>query len=120
MSNTSLQPVDLGSEIIDQNFQDILHVAPGEGNSPVRLLSDKTNEAKCFPVLYPTGGPIFHDNREVKITLARYLNTRILNADGRFARNTDYIFYAQYISEVHQVVYSVSVALRKGGDNRKK
>ncbi|XP_041961680.1 uncharacterized protein LOC121719960 [Alosa sapidissima] len=117
LSDTSLQPVDLGSEIIDQNFQDILNVAPGEGNSPVRLLSDKTNEAKCFPVLYPSGGPTFHDERESKITLSRYLNTRILNADGRFAQNTDFIFYAQYISEVHQVVSGVSVALRKGGGN---
>ncbi|TKS65922.1 ATP-dependent DNA helicase PIF1 [Collichthys lucidus] len=117
LSDTSLQPVDLGSEIVDQNFQDILNVAPGEGNSPVRLLSDKTNEAKCFPVLYPLGGPTFHDDRESKITLARYLNTRILNADGRFGRNTDFIFYAQYMSEVYQVVSNVSVALRKGDES---
>ena len=117
LSDTSLQPVNLGTEIIDQNFQDILNMAPGEGNSPVKLLYDKTNEAKCFPVLFPSGGPTFHDNRESRITLSRYLNTRIMNADGRFARNTDYIFYAQYMSEVQQVVSSVSVALRKGGGN---
>ncbi|XP_072232324.1 uncharacterized protein [Leuresthes tenuis] len=115
LSDTSLQPVNLGSEIIDQNFQDILSVAPAEGNSPVRLLSDKTNEAKCFPVLFPLGGPTFHDERESKITLSRYLNCRILNADGRFGRNTDYIFYAQYMSEVYQVISGVSVAMRKGG-----
>ncbi|XP_072239813.1 uncharacterized protein [Leuresthes tenuis] len=115
LSDTSLQPVNLGSEIIDQNFQDILSIAPAEGNSPVRLLSDKTNEAKCFPVLFPLGGPTFHDERESKITLSRYLNCRILNADGRFGRNTDYIFYAQYMSEVHQVISGVSVAMRKGG-----
>ena len=117
LSDTSLQPVDLGSEIIDQHFQDILNVAPGEGNSPVRLLTDQTNEAKCFPVLYPTGGPTLHAEREETITLLRYLNTRILNADGRFAQNTDFIFYAQYISEVNQVVSSVSIALRKGEGN---
>ena len=114
LSDKSLQPVDLGSEIIDQHFQDILNVAPGEGNSPVRLLSDQTNEAKCFHVLYPTGGATLHADREEKITLSRYLNTCILNADGRFAQNADFIFYAQYISEVNQVVSSVSVALRKG------
>lgn len=91
MSDTSLQPVDLGSEIIDQHFKDVLNVAPGEGNSPVRLLTDKTNEAKCFPVLYPTGAPTFHDERPERITLSRYLNARILNADGRFAHCTDFI-----------------------------
>ena len=45
-----------------------------------------------------------------------YLNTRILNADGRFAKNTDYLFYAQYMSELNQVVSNVSIALRKGHD----
>ncbi|XP_065139046.1 uncharacterized protein [Paramisgurnus dabryanus] len=117
LSDTSLQPVDVGSEIIDQHFQDVLNVAPAEGKSPVKLLSDKTNEAKCFPVLFPTGGPTFHDEREVKITLSRYLNARILNADGRFAQNTDFIFYAQYLSELDQIVSNVSIALRKGSDN---
>ncbi|XP_073714001.1 uncharacterized protein [Misgurnus anguillicaudatus] len=114
LSDTSLQPVDIGSEIIDQHFHDVLSVAPGEGNSPVRLLSDETNEAKCFPFLYPTGGPTFHDARPEKITLSRYLNARILNADGRFAQNSDFIFYAQYISEVEQILSNVSIALRKG------
>ncbi|XP_067306866.1 uncharacterized protein [Pseudorasbora parva] len=118
LSDTCLQPVDIGSEIIDQHFQDVLNVAPAEGNSPVKLLSDKTNEAKCFPVLFPTGGPTFHDEREEKITLSRYLNARILNADGRFARSTDYIFYAQYISELDQIVSNISIALRKGSDKR--
>ncbi|XP_073723480.1 LOW QUALITY PROTEIN: uncharacterized protein [Misgurnus anguillicaudatus] len=116
LSDTSLQPVDVGCEIIDQHFQDVLNVAPAEGKSPVKLLSDKTNEAKCFPVLFPTGGPTFHDDREVKITLSRYLNARILNADGRFAQNTDFIFYAQYLSELDQIVSNVSIALRKGSD----
>ncbi len=116
LSDTSLQPVDIGSEVIDQHFQDVLNLAPAEGNSPVSLLSDKSNEAKCFPVLYPTGGPTFHDRREVRITLSRYLNARILNADGRFARSTDFIFYAQYLSELDQVVSNVSIALRKGSD----
>ncbi|XP_026114512.1 uncharacterized protein LOC113092934 isoform X2 [Carassius auratus] len=116
LSDTSLQPVDIGSEVIDQHFQDVLNLAPAEGNSPVSLLSDRSNEAKCFPVLYPTGGPTFHDKREVKITLSRYLNARILNADGRFARSTDFIFYAQYLSEIDQVVSNVSIALRKGSE----
>ncbi|XP_052441444.1 uncharacterized protein LOC127981121 [Carassius gibelio] len=116
LSDTSLQPVDIGSEIIDQHFQDVLNVAPAEGNSPIRLLSDKSNEAKCFPVLYPTGGPTFHDERPEKITLTRYLKARILNADGRFAQSTDFLFYAQYISEVDQIISNVSIALRKGSE----
>lgn len=50
--DTCLMPVDIGQEVLDQYFDHILNVAPAEGNSPVRLLSDPANEAKCFPVLF--------------------------------------------------------------------
>ena len=46
--------------------------------------------------------------------MSRYFNNRILHADGRFAQNVEYIFYAQYLSEVEQVVSNVSIALQKG------
>ena len=68
----------------------------------------------CFPTLFPTGSPIFSDKRNVRITLCRYLLNRLMNVDNRFSKNVDYIFYAQYISEIHQVLSSVSIALRKG------
>ncbi|XP_076836836.1 uncharacterized protein LOC143482374 [Brachyhypopomus gauderio] len=112
--DTCLQPVDVAQEILDQHFDGIMSVAPAEGNNPVRLLTDESNEAKCFPVLFPKGTGTFHDNRPERLTLSRYLNTRILNADGRFAKNLDYIFYGQYLSELNQVVSNVSIALRKG------
>ncbi|XP_002733238.1 uncharacterized protein LOC100378309, partial [Saccoglossus kowalevskii] len=112
--DTCLQPVDIAQDVFDQHCGNISCVAPAEGNSPVKMLMDESNEAKSFPVLYPTGSPTFHDKRDEKITLSRYLNTRLMNADGRFARNTDFIFYAQYLSEVQQVVSNVSIALRKG------
>ena len=39
-----------------------------------------------------------------------------MNVDNRFAKSTQYIFYAQYLSEIKQVISSVSIALRKGSD----
>ncbi|XP_034537729.1 uncharacterized protein LOC117811513 isoform X2 [Notolabrus celidotus] len=112
--DTCLMPVDLGQEALDQYFDDTLNLAPAEGNSPVRLLCDEANEAKSFPVLFPQGGNTFHESRQHRLTLSRYLNNRILHADGRFARNVEYIFFAQYMSELEQVVSKVSIALRKG------
>nr|XP_021334689.1 uncharacterized protein LOC110440049 [Danio rerio]XP_021334690.1 uncharacterized protein LOC110440049 [Danio rerio] len=114
--DTCLQPVDIAQEMLDQHFDDIMSLAPAEGNNPVRVLMDETNEAKCFPVLFPKGIGTFHDIRPEKLTLSRYLNNRILNADRRFAQNMDYIFYGQYLSELNQVVSNVSIALRKGHD----
>ncbi|KAK0135929.1 hypothetical protein N1851_028200 [Merluccius polli] len=112
--DTCLMPVDIGQEALDQYFDNVLNLAPGEGNTPVKMLSDHSNEAKCFPGMFPTGSGTYHDSRSHRLTLCRYFNNRILHADGRFAQNVDYIFYAQYMSEVQQVVSNVSIALRKG------
>ena len=89
--DTCLQPVDMRQEILDHYFDDIICCAPCEGNSPVALLNDESNEAKCFPVLFPTGQPTYHDARNVHITLGRYLHNRLMNVDNRFARNTEFI-----------------------------
>ncbi len=118
--DSCLQPVDIAQEVLDQHFDGIMSLAPAEGNNPVRLLMDESNEAKCFPVLFPKGTGTFHDSRPQKLTLSRYLNNRILNADGRFAQNIDYIFYGQYLSELNQVISNVSIALRKGYDPKNK
>uniref|UniRef100_A0AAX7UK93 ATP-dependent DNA helicase n=1 Tax=Astatotilapia calliptera TaxID=8154 RepID=A0AAX7UK93_ASTCA len=112
--DTCLMPVDIGQEALDQYFTNILNLAPAEGNNPVKLLSDHANEAKCFPVLFPKGVNTYHENREKRLTLSRYFNNRILHADGRFAQNVEYIFFAQYMSEIEQVISNVSIALRKG------
>ncbi|XP_053179094.1 uncharacterized protein LOC128362380 [Scomber japonicus] len=112
--DTCFMPVDIGQETLDQYYEGVLNVAPAEGNNPVKLLSDQENEAKCFPVLFPLGGKTYHDSRSSRLTLSRYLNNRILHADGRFSRNVEYIFFGQYMSEVQQVVSNVSIALRKG------
>ncbi|XP_078794817.1 uncharacterized protein LOC101164028 isoform X2 [Oryzias latipes] len=111
--DSALFPVDIGQEVLDQYFEDILNLAPAEGNNPVRLLTNRENEAKCFPVIFPDGKNVYHESRKFKLTLSRYFNNRILHADGRFAQNVEYIFFAQYMSEVEKVVSSVSVALRK-------
>lgn len=79
--DTCLQPVDIGQEILDHHFDDIFCLAPAEGNNPVQLLKDLSNEAKCFPSLFPTGGPTFCDERPIRITLANYLKHRILRRD---------------------------------------
>ncbi|XP_026113641.1 LOW QUALITY PROTEIN: uncharacterized protein LOC113092282 [Carassius auratus] len=118
--DSCLQPVDIAQEVLDQHFDGIMSLAPAEGNNPVRMLMDETNEAKCFPVLFPKGKGTFHDSRPEKLTLSRYLNNRILNADGRFAQNLDYIFYGQYLSELNQIMSNVSIALRKGYDSNNK
>ena len=116
--DTCLQPIDVGQEILDNYFDDIISCAPCEGNSPVALLNNESNEAKCFPRLFPTGQRTYHDTRNIKLTLGRYFLNRLLHVDNRFAQNTDYIFFAQCLYEMQQIISSVSIALRKGADKK--
>ena len=50
--DTCLMPVDVGQEVLDQYFDGVLNLAPGEGNSPVKLdliMRTKANASQyCF------------------------------------------------------------------------
>lgn len=113
-SDTCLQPVDIGQEVLDQHFDDIFCVAPGEGSTPVSMLQEEGNEAMSFPVQFPEGTLGSYDSkRQARLTRTRYLHARLLSADTRFSCDLSYIFYAQYLSELEQVMSKVSIALRK-------
>ncbi|KAK3100565.1 hypothetical protein FSP39_021862 [Pinctada imbricata] len=111
--DTCLQPPDIGQEVLDHYFDEVFDIAPAEGMNPVKMLQEKGNEAKCFPVLFPTGKNSFDETRNLPISLSRYFNNRLMHADNRFAQNTNYLFYAQYLSELKQVIDKTQISLRK-------
>ena len=60
-----------------------------------------TLEVLAFPDLFPYGyGGYFSSNRTVKLGIGKYFQQRLLNVDGQFAQNMEYIFCAQYISDI--------------------
>ena len=88
-------------------------IAPGEGRCPVPIMADENCEERAFPQLFPTGEFGFSIDRPVKLSVKKYFNARLLSKDGRFAKNIEYLFFAQYITEQKQVYDSLSIALRK-------
>ena len=92
----------------------ILSMAPGEGKKPISFIHDKCAEELSFPQLFPSGRFGFSHARSSKLTLKKYFQCRLLNCDRRFARNIDYIFFAQYRVEAKEVYDSISLSLRKG------
>ena len=46
----------------------------------------------------------FGKQRSRKITCIKYLNARLQDLNGRFARDMDYLFVAQYTVECKQVL----------------
>ena len=67
-------------------------------------MTDKNFEAMCNPNKFPYGTGTFDTTRERKLTYRKYFNQRLLDVDGRFARDLDYLFVAQYIVEAKQIV----------------
>lgn len=117
--DTCLQPTDIGQEVLDHYFDDIYNIAPAEGKNPVKMLQEKGNEAKSFPHLFPDGRNTWTEERDLNITLSRYFNNRLMHADRRFAQDTDYIFFSQYLSELKQVIDKTQISLRKSSEKTK-
>ena len=111
-----LQPTDISilPETMQQSFEQIYSITPSEGNKPVPFFKDKTSEQKAFLTLFPTGQYGLNVERTRKISMTKYFNNRLLNADPRFATDPSYIFFSQYMSERNQVASKLSIALRKG------
>ena len=84
-------------------FQEIICVAPAEGQTPLNIMTDPNFEAMSNPDKFPYGVGTFSTERPRKLTYRKYFNQRLLDVDGRFARDLDYLFVAIYIVEAKQV-----------------
>ncbi|XP_063426085.1 uncharacterized protein LOC134709887 [Mytilus trossulus] len=111
--DTCLQPADIGQEALDLCFDQVFNLAPAENNSPLSVLQESGIEAKTFPVHFPTGKNTFDEIRDEKLTIGRYFNLRLMSVENRFARDTSYIFFSQYLTELNSVISNVQVSLRK-------
>ncbi len=89
------------------------NIAPGENKHPVSLMMDEKCEVLAFPALFPKGRFGFTDQRNVKLSPVKYFNARLLHYSGRFATNSEYLFFAQFIIEQKKVSDSINIALKK-------
>ena len=97
-----------------ESFRDIICVAPAEGEKPLNIMTDANFEAMSNPDKFPYGSGTFSSLRPRKLTYRKYFNQRLLDVDGRFARDLDYLFVAQYIVEAKQVqVDGTNFAMRQ-------
>ncbi|XP_074542437.1 uncharacterized protein LOC141802702 isoform X2 [Halichoeres trimaculatus] len=108
-----LQPTDVSEEIL--SFSDnIYSVAPAEGNKPVSFFKTPKLEAMAFPVQFPTGKNTLDEDRRIKLTPCSYFKSRLFCADDRFARDSNYLFFGQFVTEIHLATSSMRIQLRKG------
>ena len=66
------------------------------------------------PERFPNGKAGFADKqRDTTVTLRKYINVHLLNQDGHFAKDIQYIFGMQYAVEHKQVRDCIGIALRQ-------
>ena len=87
-----------------ENPELIVNIAPAEGQKPLFIMSDPQFELMCNPYKFCFGNAGFSKQRDRKLTYRKYFNARLLDIDGRFASDLDYLFVAQYIVESKQVL----------------
>ncbi|CAF1562299.1 unnamed protein product, partial [Rotaria sordida] len=88
-------------------------VAPAEKNKLSSLLTDKTIEALAFPHLFPDGQGSYDEEREIDLKWKEYCKARLFSSDSRFAADSSYIFYLQYLGDLKQVYSGINIAFRK-------
>ena len=67
-------------------------------------MTDPEFEAMFNPDKFCYGTGTFSSERPRKLTCRKYFNQGLLDVDGRFARDLDYLFVEQYIVEAKQVL----------------
>lgn len=94
--------------------QEIYSCAPGENNTPCYVLLDDKFEVLAFPDLFPYGEGGFMDNsdRTSKLSMRKYFQQRLMNCDGRFAKNIEYLFCAQYATDIKHLQDESNIAIR--------
>ena len=105
--NTCLQPSDR------QYAATELSLAPAEGQTPLDFMLDTNAEVLAFPAKFPHGTGGLTDERDTALTPKKYFIQRLLNKDKRFAGDANYLFYAQYVTEMKQIRDNITVAMRQ-------
>ena len=90
----------------------IYQCAPEENNIPIYILLNNDFETLAFPDLFPYGGGVYHSvYRKVKLSIRKYFQQCLLNVDGRFAQNIEYLLYAQDIADIKQIESDATLAI---------
>ena len=92
----------------------ILSIAPTEGQKPVSLIFDTGFEEMSNPDKFPFGTGGFNTERPVRLTYRKYFNQHLLNVDGRFC-DLEYLFDAEYIVAQKQIICGIAGENRPSG-----
>ena len=93
---------------------DGVSVAPGEGQMPTNILSEKDWDVKTFPHLFPNGRYGLHYKREQKLTNLQYFNQGLLNKDLRYSSSPCFVYAANTYIEKQQLERNINISYTRG------
>ena len=70
-------------------------------------------EELAFPYLFTNGRFEYKVEREIKLSLVKYFNQRLLNFTQMFASDLDYVFFALSVTEQMKLQNQINIALNK-------
>ena len=77
--------------------------AHSENNILKYMLLDEDLEVLAFPYFFPYGEGGYYSEWTTKLPIWKYFQQHLLNIDICFAQNMEYLFCAQYISDIKQI-----------------
>ncbi|XP_066915086.1 uncharacterized protein [Clytia hemisphaerica] len=109
-NETTLMPHTPTNAEVDN---EILTLAPGQGKKPVSILNDENCEMLAHPHLFPKGRFGYRVERNVKLSPSKYFNQRLLNYTQKFASDSDYIFFANFVTQQVSLTNQINIAMKK-------
>ena len=76
------------------------------------MLLDEDFEILPFPDFFPYGEGGYYSELTTKLPIQKYFQQHLLNVNIQFAQNMEYLFCAQYISDIKQIQGCTYLAIR--------
>ena len=90
-------------------------VAPGEGQIPTNVLTEKQWDIKTYPHLFPDGkNGMNAEGRQTNLTNQQYIKQKLFNVDKRFANDPAFLFSATSYIENLQLQRNISMNYSHG------
>jgi hypothetical protein len=105
--DTLLQPEDMLAE-----SQNILSVAPGEGNHPLNICIDKHSEVLAFPSIYGGLPRVENTGRETKVYYSNLCKSELRRRDRRVAGHIPNIFFKMKKLQMEHIQQKIQICLR--------
>ncbi|XP_062615938.1 uncharacterized protein LOC134277623 [Saccostrea cucullata] len=94
--------------------------APGEGQTPLSLYTDKDAEFLSFPTIYCGQRMASNDDREVKVHYSDLVKWELRNIDRRAANSVPNLFFKMKKIQMKQISDKVNLVLRRCKGTEKK